>query len=147
MAKSNSPMKVFTPAWHESGCLETNAVKAYQDFWKEHEAQWPTAYRNCGLGWHDMEVEGIEFREATGGKEDMIICLAYRSPTSFFRDRLVFCNADVRKHNVDTGNIWLYSEVELLGDERYYIRIMFYAGGDKRRYIKVICDDVLQMEI
>lgn len=49
-------------------------------------------------------------------------------------------------HNVDVGNVWLYSEVEILPDGRYYIRIMFNGGGDKRRYIKVICDDVTQGE-
>lgn len=93
MGKSDSPMKVFTPAWHESGCRETKAVRDYWDFWRANEDRWPTAYRNCGLGWHDMEVEGICFTEAIGGKEDMAITLAYRSATSFIRNVLCFHNA------------------------------------------------------
>lgn len=143
MGKSNSPMRVFTPAWHETGCRINKDVKAYEAFWKEHHDQLPTAFKDCGLGWHDTELEAVKFVEVHGGREDMYLTMSYRSMDSFFRDTLIFRNAQVHKHNVDVGNVWLYDEVELLPDGRYYIRIMFYAGGDKRRYIKVICDDVI----
>ena len=146
MGKADSPMKVFTPAWHESGCRETSAIRAYWDFWRANADRWPTAYRDCSLGWHDMEIESISFTEAVGGREDMRITLAYRSATSFFRDVLVFRNAELRKHNVNAGNVWLYSEVEILPDGRYDIRIMFHGGGEKRRYIKLLCDDVISEE-
>lgn len=146
MGKSDSPMKVFTPAWHESGCRETSAVRAYREFWRANADRWPTAYRDCSLGWHDMEVENVCFSEVFGGREDMRITLAYHSPTSFFRDVLVFRNVELCKNNVNAGNVWLYSEVEILPDGRYDIRIMFHGGGEKRRYIKLLCDDVISEE-
>lgn len=146
MSKNASPMKVFTQAWHEAGCPMTRAVREYDAYWTKNEERLPSAYKGRGLGWHDMELQAVQFTETYGGREDLQLELFYGSPTSSFSDVLVFKNADVRKYNVNVGNVWLYDEVEIMPDGKYFIRIMFYGGGEKRRYIKVVCDDVIRLE-
>ena len=146
MSKNAIPMKVFTQAWHEAGCPITKEIREYGAYWEKNEERLPSAYKGRGLGWHDMELQDVRFVEGCDARQDLQLELYYGSLTSSFRDVLVFKNADVRKNNVKVGNLWLYDEVEIMPDGKYFIRIVFYGGGEKRRYIKVVCDDVIRLE-